>query len=185
MWTSLRTVFKQFEARGVHFPWASYDQLLAPQVSYLLLGCMVINRQTSNAVHEREETLICADEVRHGAFLHHTAIGYSYRYRSAPHYQSALRGGCCLGGGGGGATPCSPSFGLGITPPKLRTHKLMVGHARPLRSAVVDYQASSVAAGHQLCARTGRVSGHSRHPVIARSTPTHRLYSLHKIHIFT
>ena len=34
----LRTVLTQFEAREVHLSWTPYDQLLAPQVSYLLLG---------------------------------------------------------------------------------------------------------------------------------------------------
>ena len=34
----MRTVVTQFETRGVHLPWTPYDQLLAPQMNYLLLG---------------------------------------------------------------------------------------------------------------------------------------------------
>ena len=35
---SLRTVLTHFEARGVHLSLATYEQLLAPQVIYLLLS---------------------------------------------------------------------------------------------------------------------------------------------------
>ena len=32
------TVLTKFEVKGVHLPWVQYDQLLAPQMNYLLLG---------------------------------------------------------------------------------------------------------------------------------------------------
>ena len=56
----LCTVLTRFEARGGLLPCSSYDQLLVPHV---------IHRQTSNAEHERKETLICADEVRLALFF--------------------------------------------------------------------------------------------------------------------
>ena len=55
----------------------------------------------------------------------------------------------------------------------LRTHKRR-GQSRPLRSAVVEYQAPSVAVWLQLCARTGHASGYSRRPVMHGSPPAHR-----------
>ena len=58
----------------------------------------------------------------------------------APHYQHAPRGGCCLGGG-----RHSPVHRVsGSEPLRLRTHKLC-SRLQPLRSAVVEYQAPSVA----------------------------------------
>ena len=62
---------------------------------------------------------------------------------------------------------------LGSEPLSLRTHRHR-GRSRPLRSAVVEYQAPSVAVWLQLCARTGLTSGHSRHPVMRGSPPAHR-----------
>ena len=53
----------------------------------------------------------------------------------------------------------------GSEPLSLRTHRHR-GRSRPLRSAVVEYQAPSVAVWLQLCARTGLASGHSGHPVM-------------------
>ena len=62
---------------------------------------------------------------------------------------------------------------LGSDPLSLRTHRHR-GRSRPLRSAVVEYQAPSVAVWLQLCARTGLANGHSRHPLMQGSPPTHR-----------
>ena len=62
---------------------------------------------------------------------------------------------------------------LGSEPLSLRTHRHR-GRSRPFRSAVVEYQAPSVAVWLQLCARTGLTSGHSRHPVMRGSPPAHR-----------
>ena len=61
---------------------------------------------------------------------------------------------------------------LGSKPLSLRTHRHR-GRSRPLKSAVVEKQAPSVAVWLQLCARTGHASGHSRHPVMHGSPPAH------------
>ena len=62
---------------------------------------------------------------------------------------------------------------LGSEPLSLRTHRHR-GRSRPHRSAVVEYQAPSVAVWLQLYARTGLASGHSRHAVMQGSPPAHR-----------
>ena len=62
---------------------------------------------------------------------------------------------------------------LGSEPLGLRTHRRR-GRSLPLRSAVVEYQAPSVAVWLQLCARTGHTSGYLRRPVMHGSPPAHR-----------
>ena len=62
---------------------------------------------------------------------------------------------------------------LGSEPLSLRTHRHR-GRSRPLRSAVVEYQAPSVAVWLQLYANTGLASGPSRHPVMQGLPPAHR-----------
>ena len=57
----LCTVLTQFEARGVHVSWAPYDQLLAPQVRYLLLGRRSIDRPLTPCVHRRNVVRKCLD----------------------------------------------------------------------------------------------------------------------------
>ena len=106
----LRTVLTQFEDRGMFLPLTPYDQLLGE----LSLARQVIHRQSSNVVHERNETLICADEVVHGALLPPIQLLSTDNGR-ARYYQRAPRGGCCLGAGP--PLPCPPSFWLGTTPP--------------------------------------------------------------------
>ena len=56
-------------------------------------------------------------------------------------YQRVLRGGGCLGGGGRNSPVHQV---LGSERLRLRTHRLC-GRSRPLKSAVVEYQAPSVA----------------------------------------
>ena len=60
----------------------------------------------------------------------------------------------------------------GLEPLSIRTHRHR-GRSGPLRSAVVEYQAPSVAVRLQLCARTELASGHSKHPVMQGSPPAH------------
>ena len=87
----------------------------------------------------------------------------------APHSWRTLRGGWCYS-----PIRYSPIHRvLGSEPRGLRTHR-RCGRSRPLRSAVVEYQAPSVAVWLQLCARTGLANGHSRHPVMQGSPPVHR-----------
>ena len=63
----------------------------------------------------------------------------------------------------------------GSEPLSLKTHRHR-GWSRPLRSAVVEYQAPSIAVWLQLCARTGHASGYSRHTVMHVSPPAHRTH---------
>ena len=76
----------------------------------LPLARLVIHRQTSK--HERSYE--CSIEVEHiSGFLPPATLAVDNG--RAPHYRRAPRGGCCSGGRS--LHSCTPSFGLGTTPP--------------------------------------------------------------------
>ena len=128
---------------------------------------LVIHRQTS--AHERRKGTWNI-QSRSGilAYLctrqHWLWLTVEPHISSAPHEEAVARE-------GGRYAPVRRVSGSELL--SLRTHRHR-GRSRPLRSAVVEYQAPSVAVSLQLCARTGLASGHSRHPVMQGSPPAHR-----------
>ena len=135
----------------------------APNVNYHLLGWWSTDRPLP--VHHVRRRWVCNGGRAYSALLHPPALATDNG--RTPHYQRVPRGGCCLGGG-------RQSRVLGSEPLCLRTHRLC-GRSRPLRNAVVVYQAPSVAVWLQLCAKTGHASEHSRHSVMHGSPPAHRI----------
>ena len=85
------------------------------------------------------------------------------------HISGARHGEADAREGGRYALVCRVSGSEPLSP---RTHRHR-GRSRPLRSAVVEYQAPSVAVD-QLWARTDHASGYSRRPVMHGSLPAHR-----------
>ena len=163
----MRTVLTQFEARVVHLSYAPYDQLLASQVSYLLLGRWSTDRPRTPCTNVSGH---CYVQTRSGMTLFFIAQLLAsnngrFRITSARHEEASVSG-------RGRHSPVHRVSGSELR--RLRTHRLS-GRARPLRSTVVKYQAPSVAVGHQLCARTGQISGHSRHPVMLGLPPAHMI----------
>ena len=128
---------------------------------------LVIHLQTSN--HERRKGTLSV-QSRSGILAdfcprqHYLWITVELHITGARHEEAVARE-------GGRYTPVRRV--LGSEPLRLRTHRHR-GRSRPLRSAVVEDQAPSVAVWLQLCARTGLASGPSRHPVMQGSPPAHR-----------
>ena len=137
----------------------------SPYTNYLRLGWWSTDRPLPmNDVSGRE----CSIEVGHiSVFMHPATLAVDNG--RAPHFrvrheEVVAREGCSY-------APVRRV--LGLEPLSLRTHRHR-GRSRPLRSAVVEYQAPSVAVWLQLCARTGLASGHLRHHVMQGSPPAHR-----------
>ena len=133
----LHTVLAQFEARRVHLSSAPYDQLISPQINYVLRGRCSTDRPLTPCTNVRRRWYV---QTRSGMALYFTVqllateIG-RLRIFSARHEEAATLGGEV-------PLPCPPSFGLGTT--RHRTYRLS-GQSRSLRSTVIEYQALSVA----------------------------------------
>ena len=142
---SMRTVLTQFEARGVHLSWAPYDQLLAPQVSYLLLGRWSTDRPLTPCTDVSGR---CYVQTRLGMEFSSRYSYWLYTDISRLRITSARHEGAAASGGGGGEGRHSPVHRVsGSEPRRLRTHRLS-GRSRPPRSTVVEYQAPSIAVWH-------------------------------------
>ena len=127
---------------------------------------LVIHRQTS--AHERREET--RNVQSRSGMLAHLCTRQHWLWVTVEPHISGTRHDEAVAREGGRYPPVRRV--LGSQPLSLRTHRHR-GRLRPLRSAVVEKQAPSVAVWLQLCARTGHASGLSRHPFMHGSPPAH------------
>ena len=128
---------------------------------------LLIHRQTS--AHERRKWTRSA-QSRSGILAHLCTRQHWLWVTVEPHISGARHEEAVAREGGRYA---SVRRVLGSEPLSLRTYRHR-GRSWPLRSAVVEYQAPSVAVWLQLCVRTGHASRYSRRPVMHGSPPVHR-----------
>ena len=134
---ALRTIFVPFEAKGVLYAWGPSSQPTVP-LHELLPARLVIRRQTS--AHERRKWTRSV-QSRSGILVYLCTRQHWLWITVELHIIGAHHGEAVAREGGRNAPVRRVS---GSEPLGLRTHRRR-GRSRPLRSAVVEYQAPSVA----------------------------------------